>query len=136
MGRGGRRFKSAHPDLAGTLSPNGDGSVPGSRLSDISRKADLVIVAARIDASSGRLTQAQAYERRGAVWSDVLLLDREALLARLSSRRKVYSGAPNAEVPGDFIVRGEIRLQGADGRAWLALGTTRVDRDDLGIPVF
>jgi hypothetical protein len=110
--------------------------VPGSRLSDISRKADLVIVAARIDASSGRLTQAQAYERRGAVWSDVLLLDREALLARLSSRRKVYSGAPSAEVPGDFIVRGEIRLQGADGRAWLALGTTRVDRDDLGIPVF
>jgi hypothetical protein len=110
--------------------------VPGSRLSDISRKVDVVIVAARYDMASGRLAQAQAYERRGAVWTDVLLLDREALMARLRARRKVYAGAPKAEVPGDFTVRGEIHLQGTNGRAWLALGNTRVERDELGVPVF
>jgi hypothetical protein len=110
--------------------------VPGSRLSDISRKADMVIVAARYDAASGCLTLAQAYERRGAVWTDVLLLDRDALLARLSSRRKVFAGAPRGQVPGDFTVRGEIRIQAGNRRAWLALGNTRVEQDDLGIPVF
>jgi hypothetical protein len=85
----------------------------------------------------GRLLSAQAHERRGAVWTDLVLLDREALLARLQSRRRVYAGAANPDVPGDFTVRGRLSLQDAGGgRAYLTLGESPAGRDDLGVPVF
>ena len=84
----------------------------------------------------GRLAQAQAYERRGAVWGDIVLLDREALLGRVRSRRKVFAGVAQAEVPGDFILRGEIRARGADGQTVLVQGTSAAATDDLGVPLF
>ncbi len=110
--------------------------MPGSRVSDIGRKADMVVVAARYDSTVGRLVQAQAYERHGAVWTDLILVDRQDLLDRLGSRRRVYAGAVTPGIPGDFSVRGRLRLQGSNGRAVLALGTAPVGRDELGVPIF
>jgi hypothetical protein len=105
-------------------------------VSDISRKADMVVVAARYDPADGRLLRAQAYERRGAVWTDLVLLDRDELLARLRSRRRVYSGAVEPGIPGNFSVRGRLRLQEANGRAVLALETSPTGNDELGVPIF
>jgi len=105
------------------------------RLSPVSRKADIVVVAARYD-GGGRLSQAQAYERRGAVWGDVVLLDREALFGKVQSRRKVFAGEARAEVPGDFILRGAIRARGAAGQTVLAQAASTAGADDLGVPLF
>jgi hypothetical protein len=74
--------------------------VPGTRLPDISCKADTAVVAARYNAQDGHLRLARAHARRKAMWSDVVLLDREALLERLQSRRRAYAG----EVKPDFPV--------------------------------
>jgi hypothetical protein len=94
-------------------------------------------VAARYDAADGRLLSVQANERRGAVWTDLVLLDREALLARLQPRRLVYAGAVDPDVPRDFMVRGRLSLQDAGGRrAHLTLGEYPAGRDDLGVAVF
>jgi hypothetical protein len=106
------------------------------RLSPDSRKADVVVVAARYDDGGRRLLQAQAYERRGAVWGDVVLLDREALLGQVRSRRKVFAGEARAEVPGDFILRGAIRARGAAGQPVLVQGASVDGADDLGVPHF
>ncbi len=106
------------------------------RLSSVSRKADIVVVAARYDGGEGRLSQAQAYERRGAVWGDVVLLDREALLGKVRSRRKVFAGEARAEVPGDFVLRGAIRAQGAPGQTVLVQAASATGTDDLGVPLF
>ena len=108
----------------------------GTRVSDISSKADAVVVAARYDSEDEHLLLAQAYERRGAVWTDVVLLDRDALLARLRSRRRVYAGEAHPDIPGDFTVRGRLGLQQADGRTYLTLGTPPAGHDDLAVPVF
>jgi len=110
--------------------------VLGSRVSDIGRKADMVVVAARYDPANGRLLRTQAYERHGVVWTDLVLLDRETLLARLQSRRRVYAGAVDPGIPGDFSVRGRLRLQDENGRAYLALRASPDGHDDLGVPVF
>jgi len=106
------------------------------RLSPVSRKADIVVVAARYDDGRGRLSQAKAYERRGAVWGDVVLLDREALLGKVRSRRKVFAGEVRAEVPGDFILRGAIRARGAAGQTVLVQAASAAGVDDLGVPLF
>jgi hypothetical protein len=106
------------------------------RLSPVSRKADVVVVAARYDDGGRRLLQAQAYERRGAVWGDVVLLDREALLGKVRSRRRVFAGEARPEVPGDFILRGGIRARGDAGHAVLVQGTSADGADDLGVPLF
>jgi hypothetical protein len=105
-------------------------------VSDIGRKADMVIVAARYDTADGRLLRAQAYERRGVVWTDLILVDRADLLARLRLRRRVYAGAVDPDLPGDFSVRGRLRLQEGNGRAVLTLGTSPAGRDELGVPIF
>jgi len=106
------------------------------RLSPVSRKADIVVVAARYEAGGGRLSQAQAYERRGSVWGDIVLLDREALLGKVRSRRKVFAGEARAEVPGDFILRGAIRARGAAGQAVLVQAASAAGADDLGVPLY
>jgi hypothetical protein len=106
------------------------------RLSPVSRKADVVVVAARYEAGGGRLSQAQAYERRGSVWGDIVLLDREALLGKVRSRRKVFAGEARAEVPGDFILRGAIRARGAAGQAVLVQAASAAGADDLGVPLY
>jgi hypothetical protein len=105
-------------------------------VSDISCKADTVVVAARYDPADGHLLLAQAYERRGTVWTDVVLLDHDALLARLKSRRRVYAGIVHPDIPGDFAVRGRLELQQAHGRIHLSLGTSLAGHDNLGVPVF
>ena len=110
--------------------------MPGTRVSDIGRKADMVVVAARYDAADGRLVRAQAYERRGAVWSDLVLVGRDDLLARLRLRRRVYAGAVDADLPGDFSVRGRLRLEEGNGRAVVILGAAANGRDELGVPIF
>ncbi len=110
--------------------------MPGTRVSDIGRKADMVVVAARYDAADGRLLRAQAYQRRGAVWSDLVLVDRDDLLERLQLRRRVYAGAVDPGLPGDFSVRGRLRLQEGNGRAVVTLGTAPNGRDELGVPIF
>lgn len=62
-------------------------------------KFDGVIEAVRYE-KEGRISLARLYERRGVVWSDCLLLDRQALVERLkrggrfvTGRRKPYLGA-------------------------------------------
>ena len=110
--------------------------MPGSRVSDIGRKADMVVVAARYDPAVGRLLQAQAYERHGAVWTDLILVDRQGLLDRLGTRQRVYAGAVMPDIPGDFSVRGRLSLQGRNGRAVVVLGTAPGARDELGVPIF
>jgi hypothetical protein len=105
-------------------------------VSDISYKADTVVVADRYDPEDGHLLFAQAYERRGAVWTDVILLDRDALLTRLQSQQRVYAGEVNPDIPGDFAVRGRLEVRRPNGRTHLSLGTSPAGRDDLSVPIF
>jgi hypothetical protein len=109
--------------------------VRGKRVSRQARKLDVVVVAARYDEAGNRLSAAKGYERRGFVWGDVVLLDRQALIDRLRSEKLVVTGRP-ADLEGDFEVIAPIRLQGADGSVTLVAEGLRARGDDLGLPLF
>jgi hypothetical protein len=108
--------------------------VKGQRLSSAAKRLDVVVVAARY-APDGKLTVAQGYERRGQVWTDLLLLDRPTLIGRLRAGRRVAAGEPRG-VPGDFVVRDALVLSGADGRAVVRASHTSSSTDNLGVPTF
>lgn len=55
------------------------------------KKTDLIIEAAHYE-PNGKIAYVRAFERRGAIWSDVLLLPRSELVARLASGCRVCTG--------------------------------------------
>jgi len=105
------------------------------RLSDASRKTDVVVVAARYDGDSGRVQSVQAYVRRGSIWGDIVLLDRRALMGFVKARRRVVTGRPK-DVPGDFVVGVPLRTTPTDGTEALIAEGRPSGRDDLGVPLY
>jgi len=97
-----------------------------------SRKVDVVITSARYQAPGDRLAQARGFERRGPVWSDTLLFDREALALSLRSGRRVVAGK-ETNLPGDFEIVHRLRLESDQ---WIVAEGGRADRDDLGVPLY
>jgi hypothetical protein len=110
-------------------------SVRGKRISRQARKLDVVVVAARYDEAGKRLSAAKGYERRGYVWGDVVLLDRQTLIDHLRSEKLIVTGRP-AELEGDFEVIAPIRLEGAEKSIALVAEGLQAKGDDLGLPLF
>ncbi len=96
--------------------------------------ADVVVTAARYGPQDGRLQFARVYERRGVVWSDVQLLDREALLERIRQGKRVYAGEP-ADLEGDFHLFHRISASRLNGKVVLHGEGQQKEGDDLGVPL-
>ncbi len=107
----------------------------GKRLSDASRKTDVVVVAARYDGDSSEVQSVQAYVRRGSIWGDVVLMDRRTLMGYVKTRRRVVTGKPK-DVPGDFEVGAPLRTTPTDGTEALIAEGRPSGKDDLGVPLF
>ena len=78
----------------------------------------------------------RAYERRGAAFSDRVLLDRKTLAERIKNRKQFVTGSRRELMAGTFEIGAPIRLIERNGRDML---TTKDDatRDELeGVPVF
>jgi hypothetical protein len=110
-------------------------AMPGEKLSEASRKMDVVIVAARYDTGSGAVKSAQAYVRRGSIWGDIVLLDRATLLGYVNGRRRVVTGRPK-DIPGDFEVDAVLSASRTDGTQALVAKGRPSGKDDLGVPLF
>ena len=109
----------------------------GQPVSSETRKADLVLVAARYAPADGRLQVAQAYQRRGPVWGDLILMDRPTLVEALVSRRKVFAGRPR-DLSHDFEMFHAIGLEPHNGDPYVrAVGSGEPSGgDSLGVPLF
>jgi hypothetical protein len=107
----------------------------GKRVSRASRKLDVVLVAVRYGEEGDHLDIAQGYERRGFVWGDLVLLDRQALIERLNAKKRVVTGYPG-ELPGDFEVTAEVRLTQEGGTESIVADGHQAGKDDLGLPLF
>jgi hypothetical protein len=108
--------------------------VRGWQLSPAAKRLDIVVVAARYD-PQGKLTVAQGFERRGQVWSDLILVDRDTLIRKLRSRWRVAVAVP-APVPGDFEIVARVRLERKNGVETLASNSAHADQDHLPAPLF
>ena len=107
----------------------------GKRVSRASRKLDIVLVAARYAEDGDRLKIVQGYERRGFVWGDLVLFDRQALIERLNAKKRVVTGY-QGELPGDFEVIGEVNIDDENGTESIVADGHQMGRDDLGLPLF
>jgi hypothetical protein len=95
----------------------------------------LVLVDARPTEDGRRIAVARGYERRGEVWSDLMILDRETLLSRVKQGKRVFVGAP-LDLPGDFALQAPVRLSGDKKSPALISGAGRDEAERLGMPIF
>jgi len=97
-------------------------------------KVDGVIEAVRY--KNGQIVFVRAYERRGATFSDRVLLDRKALLERLKRGKRFVTGQRKALWASTFETGKAVKAVGQDGREAVTTRSEVLQRDDLeGVPV-
>ena len=90
----------------------------------MAKKVDGVIEAVRY--KDGQIEVARAYERRGAAFSDRLLLTRKELLDTLKKGRRFFTGTRTKLMAGTFEVGQPLEIVTRDGKEFI---TTRADAD-------
>ena len=97
-------------------------------------KFDGVIEAVRY--KGGKIELVRAYERRGATFSDRVLLDRKTLLERLQAGKRFMTGQRKELLASTFEVEKSVNLSGQDGRQVVTTGA-QAEHDELeGVPAF
>jgi hypothetical protein len=98
-------------------------------------KYDGVVEAAHFK-PDGQLDWVRVYERKGAVFSDVILLNRDTFIRQLRAGRRYMAGERILNFGGKFKVTQPIHLNNLDGKQVIVVGETRVDKDELsGVPI-
>lgn len=94
----------------------------------MANKYDGVIEAVRY--KNGQISVVRVFERRGAAFSDWVLLDRKSLLDRLQKGKQFVTGSRKELMAGTFEVGKSVKLVKQDEREWI---TTRenAERDEL-----
>jgi hypothetical protein len=98
------------------------------------QKYDGVIEAVRY--KSGKIDLVRAYERRGATFSDHILLDRKTLLERLALGKLFVTGQRQEYLASTFDIGKPVNLVGNDDKKFLTT-SAQADHDELeGVPAF
>jgi hypothetical protein len=98
-------------------------------------KVDGVIEAVRYTAD-GRIALVRGYERRGAIFSDYVLISRDRLVEQLQKGKKFFTGTRRKFFAGTFETRASVMLVKKDGKEWVATGKDAA-RDQLDdVPLF
>lgn len=79
---------------------------------------------------NGQIDFVRAYERRGPTFSDIVLLDRKALLERLKNGKRFVTGRRREYLAGTFEVGKPLRVTQWNGRDVITTRAT-ARRDDL-----
>jgi hypothetical protein len=97
-------------------------------------KVDGVIEAVRY--RGGKIEKVRLYERRGATFSDHVLLDRAALLARLQEGTQIVTGYRRPYLASTFDVERRVLLGGSGG-TFIVTSPDQGEGDHLeGVPSF
>ncbi len=100
----------------------------------MAKKIDGVIEA--VHYQDGQIAVVRAFERRGAAFSDRLLLARADLLERLKAGKKFVTGTRKEFMAGTFETGQPVQIVKSNGREFIAT-RAQVDQDDLQpAPVF
>jgi len=100
----------------------------------MAKKIDGIIEA--VHYKNGQIVTVRAYERRGAAFSDRMLLERKELLERIKSGKKFVTGIRKEFWAGTFDEGQMVEIITRDGKEFLST-RTGADHDDLApAPVF
>jgi|SRR5271157_987297 len=97
-------------------------------------KFDGVIEAVRY--KGGRIDVVRAYERRGATFSDRVLLNRKRLIESIRQGKRFVTGERKEFMASTFEIGKSVNLIGADGAQILST-RDQPEHDELeGVPIF
>jgi hypothetical protein len=98
-------------------------------------KYDGVVEAAHYK-TDGQLGWVRVYERRGAVFSDRIVLSREAFIRQLRTGKRYMVGERLLNLGGMFNVTQPVHLVNQDGNQVIVVGDTQATQDTLsGVPI-
>jgi len=98
------------------------------------QKFDMVIEAVRY--KNGKIELVRGYERRGATFTDRILLDRKTLLERLKDGKRFFTGQRKEFLASTFEIGKPLKLVGGDGKQ-VVTTLPNADHDELeGVPSF
>ncbi|MDO9300078.1 MAG: hypothetical protein Q7T89_01790 [Anaerolineales bacterium] len=83
----------------------------------------------------GQIDFVRAYERRGASFSDRVLLDRKTLLERLRARKRFVTGERRRFLASTFDSGRDVNLVTSDGREFVSTRTDATEDTLEGVPV-
>lgn len=102
----------------------------------MAQKFDGLIEAVRYGAD-GQLLMVRAYERRGATYSDNVLIDRQTLVDQLKHRKRIVTGKRLHRMGVTFDVGQAVRLSGSPGQERIVTASQAGSQDLLeGVPIF
>jgi hypothetical protein len=100
----------------------------------MAKKFDGVVEAVRY--KNGQIVVVRAFERRGAAFSDHILMDRKELLERLKDGRKFVTGKRTEFMAGTFEEGKPLQVVSRDGKDFIST-RDNADADELEqTPVF
>ena len=100
----------------------------------MAKKVDGVIEAVRY--KNGQIMIVRAYERRGATFSDRVLIDRKELLERIKSGKKFVIGERKKLLASTFEQGKPVQVQNCEGKEIIST-RAEANRDELEqTPVF
>lgn len=100
----------------------------------MAKKIDGIIEAARF--KNGQITIVRAYERRGATFTDRILIDRKDLLERIKNGKQFLTGARKEFWAGTFEEGKSVKVVSSDGKDFISTRDSS-DHDELEeTPVF
>lgn len=100
----------------------------------MAKKFDGIIEAVRY--KNGQIVTVRAYERRGATFSDRLLIERRDLLERIKSGKQFLTGSRKEFWAGTFDTGKPVKLVSREGKDFIST-RDETDRDELEeTPVF
>jgi len=86
---------------------------------------------------NGEVDWVRAYERRGATFSDYVVIPRDTLIQKLRSGKKYVVGKRIPEMASTFDIIASVRVSSSAGKDILVSDDRPSDRDHLpGVPVF
>ena len=99
------------------------------------QKFDGVVEAVRYN-PDGQIEWVRAYERRGAAFSDRVLIDRSDFIARLKAGKLFLVGKRMSYLGGMFETTLQIQLAAKNGNEIIVAGKSSTDHDHLeGVPI-
>lgn len=100
------------------------------------KKCDGVVEAVRY-APEGKVDQVRVYLRRGAAWTDLVLMTRKDLVAALKAGKNMVAGTRVPLMAGSFELSNPILLKHINGQDLLYTRQLDGNRDNLeGIALF
>ncbi|MCJ7433946.1 MAG: hypothetical protein MUO77_10705 [Anaerolineales bacterium] len=97
-------------------------------------KFDVVIEAVRY--KNGQILTARAYERRGATFSDRVLLDRKTIVDQIGNKKIFVTGQRRELLASTFEVGKSVKLVKHDGREVISTSDDTSHDNLEGVPAF